>query len=1076
MDIKSFLLKESCNRTDEIPIRNFLLEDAEFHLNQEFEIRPLIKEASAKKEMLSDGMFHLAFLDKEAMPLMPGVSNFAYASNIEFEDFPFDDHKKIASIQNAVKEKFVPLLIHRIKTAKGQFVQVDLREVMGKKDDPISPFYIRLKFKKHLLPSSSAPAIRSDMAELSPELVKIIDELDETSIGILPYYNKTEQNKKEAIDQLANEMQWNVAKSQSFYPNHLKDFWAQMQDRIVKGGKDWPKLFGQISRREYSRSIIRKAEEVDQMRSTFELLWAIHYAENPPNKPGIEKFSLFDSSPQVMEEKREKLLQFLLQEYKDKAAKIQQSPVAQNDKIDYQSLAYRKAKESFERIWRVFSLNPETRDISKMKLRGGAPPPYDKLTQNDLRSMIKFLKIPELRFHAMPRKFPNGIDMDHIYPPVEYDRDAGEFDLDYKSGNFGLVECKRNLDAVIDILETYGPQFSKIYEEIMSETMLPPDVRKLMSSHTGADNLLFMFDELQNLQVVHDATKQLEQSPVADTYYGLYPIIDQIKSQYGDRIASWIIDYLDVKFANKDKKKIQAQEKHLQAKNPDANIWAKSQSEALRYAEQLGKINSDHGGDVEAFAAQLLKTQPIGNKANRNVLTYAPMLYRVLITQGYHAAKIFDLVNYLILKHTEDPVFGVRGRNYSTGGVSGEVLLGIEYASNVPLRKIHHGEELNVQMLQMQGKDPFGSSPEQLRQSPYAPHAEEEALVMPSEKPVSPEIESTYAGDRPVKLLPAITYTVLQTSKAEKGMLRSTRYKKKELEVGEEGLGSEMQETGYIGKNRFDTLEEALTKLENLYAGAKDLLGDRFELINQRMDLATKRIRQAIETAIELRDAEIKATTGLDIKSETGQSLEQSLTNLNKDIVETQDKIMEVSEDYFDKVESAEEFSTGLAGMPTYTDDFLTAHYGSLLSQGDKFVKALVLRLVEMKKFNALDYMVKNKIPAAWIKQEYLNSCNEKLVISQQCINEFIDYLEYYIKSQEIKQKEIEEKGYFTEEKMSPEKEKSPFFVPLKEPKEEKQESVIDRLVKVADRFDKNGQTVLANKVDLLLEKIKKDD
>ena len=1060
-------------------IHDFLLKEACYRIDKKFEIDNFF---------LNDSVAHLASVQKKAFPINRGASQFSYASNIEYKSFPYDDKKRISDIKKNIAEKFTPLLVQRFKTSQG-IASIDLRDIMGDPGDPKSPFYIRLQFKKHLLPPESEEAILTEAENIDPILKEFIEFLSDSDLDIncLPYYHRDPErsgqvNKKSGLIALTEKMLSSFSGNPNQFP--IEDYWQDL-DQSLQEAK-WPKLVGQQDMLRYTRAAMRTSDEIDQMRKKKDLLWAIHYAENPPVKlyeqvGPTPVYRIWDASPQVMEEKKAELKDFLINEWKEKALTISQGEKAQNDDVDYASLAQRKALESLERIWEVFSIDPSKRNISTGKIlakRGLIGPPYDKLSKNDLRSVLKFLKVPFLRFHAKPRLYPNGFDLNTIYPPLEYDSEQGIYNLDFANTNLGFKDMKSNSDSILEISDKHEEFINDLFVNLNLNQHIPDDIRDFLKTHTGADNLLFLVRDLPKMAQPQSVSALLNESKTSSIYQKLHKLISGtgmgkgIADSFGDTIASWIVQYLDAKYAKKDKKKLKEKEQFFESSNPGKDFWQKDKEEIWAYAQKLSELYQKNP-EMAALSAQMLVQQPVGDEANQKVFENAEQIYNLYKSgNGHKFAKIMDLIHYLVLKHTDDPVYRVKGKNYSSGAVSGEILLGIEYATRVNKKDIF-GEE---QELAEAVEDPaMGTSPEMLGKSPYAVHLTEEA---PTVVPKKPQKDHTYSGHKFVKLIPNISYTVLQTSKKAGGMLRSTQYKQKEMELGEKGLGGEKQETGYISSNVFDTLEEAVDKLTDLYSGAKDFLGDQLEMITQRMDLATKRIRESIETAIQIYQPQIEQQTGVKIKSETGQDIEESLGELKEEIVSLEESTIENMTGKEIEKEEVEEETKIPSTMPSvfynlalrfnketglwehsdkaqkiaeelmYHDD---GHHAATQLLDEGYTGDYLALLVEK-----LNLTIPALIDAVW--DDYLPDLKDFLEVYKPV--SFQNFLETYETPKEtvIPSPEINET---IEEDMTKNKDEI-----------NKQSSLLDRLIKIANNFDRKGQIDLVNKIDLLIAKL----
>lgn len=788
-EIKDILLKEASERiyiTKELDIKNALLNDAIMHI------------ASAET--------HIASVDKSAMAAQMGSSYYRLASNVEVTEFPEEEHSKIKQIKKEIMDNFAPLLIQRIKS-QGKWVKVDLSELLGGD----TPFYIRLQFKKHILPMENKEQIVNELEGLAPEFSQLVETLEEMDLAPVPYYNiQCEKSYKDPAVQLTQKMLSELAAPVSTgwtgnfvtqQPN-LKGYWERMnQEMSDPDPKKFPPLYRTIGASTYSTALRWPAEKIDQIPDMNTLLQGVYFAETNENN------SLYSASPQDQKEKKAQWEAFVFSQILPSGEK--QSP---QDEDKAKILARQKAQVVAERVWKVFGeVPPEKRDIKASVGRGKLEAPYNQFHQNDIRMLLKFLKVPQIRFTSTPRARPNGLDMGHIYPPVNFNAESNTYGLDYIRGNCGLKQLKLNLPKFMSLATNARKQINDIYERLAAQKDHP-----VMQSHTGADNFLFMLQNLPNMQMTTF-------SPDYD---------DKIKKQYGSAAPS-ILNFVRGMLGS-----LKATKKDADVLNQGPNLFAEL-------------------------------VNPTGNG----------------VCFGYQIAKILDVLQYTILKNLPDPVYKVRGRNYATGGISGELMLAVEYAYGVvPNTDIAGGNQESIRALEQAPRPMSGVSPDMVRKTHHYQRFEgTEQFPQMEKKPV-------YVEQGDAKLAPQIAYIVTHKTG---------------------GTHSRPQK----GKN-FETLEAAMAYMQGLYPqaeGAMETLQQKLYLISLRMDLATKEIRSIVEEAIKLKQAEINEVLGTGIMSETGQDIDESLADLGKEVSSIKEEVQEYDPNYV--VEEGHPHHQSVAGL-----------------------------------------------------------------------------------------------------------------------------------------------------------------
>lgn len=496
-NIKDILFKEACTRV-EPDIKETLLKEACTRM-ESFDIQPLIKEAEAKEAILSDGLMHIAYLDKESMGAYGGCTRYRAAVNLTVDECPMEDHKRLQEIKANIAENFAPLLIQRLKVGN-ETVMIDLT-----KDLKIDPNYLRLVFTKHLLPIESADAIKGELEKYAPGFSQLAQTLDNAGCPALPYYSKkcTEGGPGSVqqtgfypmIKEWAAKMnaQLMSAQGQNDYLKQnpaLKAFWQRFLFDLDKTPNSFPPVFQRLA----SESIKYPIEKLWDVNSRDELLWAVHHTENDSNK------TMF--SPYEVESKNKK------GEWTKFVSNHFQPKIDSEEDPKRKALLIKKQSSVIEKVWKIFGETPpQNRNLNtliKSQKKRSYPKDieeYKQLTQEELKLLLEFLKAPELRFHAQPIKRPNGFDMPHIYPPILFQKGAKQgFNLDPEQGNMGLKFMSAHMDILAGqnaILEKQAQVIDQVYTALAKNV---PD-HPVMSSHTSADNLLFFLQSLQQSEM-----------------------------------------------------------------------------------------------------------------------------------------------------------------------------------------------------------------------------------------------------------------------------------------------------------------------------------------------------------------------------------------------------------------------------------------------------------------------------------------------------------------------------------------------------------------------------------------------
>jgi len=986
--IKDFLFNESMTRTggDVKEIKKILLKEALSQL--ESPARTL--EDIIKENILLDNILHLASI-KEGMAALTGSSYYQGASNISVQEFPYEEHKRIQGIKKKVSEKFAPLLLQRFRTQK-KWTKIDLSEL------GIEPFYIRLAFRKHLLPQENKDQILNELESLAPGLSELTKDFDAKDIPVLPYFNQhCKQGGPGKKNAKATSKYFEAAKSwatgvQSMMqapvptaagqPNflaqnpRLKEYWDRMVATMEKD-KNFLPFYEVLWRSTYENAVRVPVEQMGDVKERSSLLWATHYVENN------EKQTLYRESMEDSDNVKKAWEDFVSGQIEAEMKEKYGDEPDDKIKVLYQN----KAKQMTDKIWNIFGvippyvrnmnmkLNPENVALlneylskldesiqpgvaGKLNSPGATLPPYDRLTLDDLKMLLTFLKassneLPgDIRFNASPIKWPNGIDFEHIYPPVSFA--GGEYELDVDRGNMGTNYLRHH---GLKLLASDGPLTGKADQIDQIYAALAGSDHKVMASHTSADNLLLF---LQSLSEKGD----WELSSNIST-----PQISQIKHNYG----------------------------------------------------------------VEADAILKFMSNLQGSKTtqlNEQMMTYGPALYKRMtdlgddgVARGYKLAKILDIIHHTILKNLPDAIYGVSGRNYSTGGVSGELMLAVKYAYSVePMTDIAGGKKENYDALKaIEETMPPGGRAEQVRKTHhYEKIPEGETLTMAPEKtPMTPQ------GD--ARIVPELSYFVGQKTGK---ILRPTK-----------------------GSQIYNTLEEALSFIISKYPQCEDFINEKLNLLGLRMDYATQQIRDAVYQAINLAQAQINQETG-GLMGESGQTIEQEKAQLDQEMESTKSILKKEDKNYAKYMAEEPEAEETLLDMGAMEDEYLMEQIG----QKNQIAKAVVEVLLNSNRYDLL---------AKLYKTQYVGKKIEDTLATGMSIDQFFQWVEspefpYY-------------PGTATPEQLdelSPGEAVPPpgFNIGGKE------SSTVSRLVKLANYFDKKGHTKIANKIDLLIAKLGEEE
>jgi len=596
-NIKDILFKEACQRT-EPDIKEILLKEA-CTKTESFDIQPMIKEAEAKEAILSDGLLHIAYLDKESMGAYGGCTRYRAAVNLTVDECPIEDHKRLQLIKENIAENFAPLLIQRLNTESGMII-IDLT-----KDLKIDPNYLRLVFTKHLLPIDSADTVKDELDQMAPGFSKLVDMLDNIGCPALPYYSKkcveggpgASQQKmyypkiKEWAEKINSQLMAAQGQNDFLKQNpSLKAYWQRFLFDLEKMPDTFPPVFQRLA----SGAIKYPMSKLWDVNSRDELLWAVHHTEED-NYNGM-----YSPNEKESQNKKEEWTKFVTNYFKPK--------IDAEEDIKRKAILIKKQSSVIEKVWNIFGTIPQSQrnlsDLIKAQSKRSYPKDvemYKQLTQEELKLLLTFLKAPELRFHAQPIKRPNGFDMPHIYPPMLYGK--GAFTLDPEQGNMGLKFMSAHMDVLAgqaSILEKQSELIDSIYSEMQKNASDHP----IMKSHTSADNLLFFMQSLQ-------------QNGMPSTLSEYPDFVAQIKQTYGpqaDQVLKFVGNLLG------------------RVRGPDI------QNNILQYGPKLHNLTTKQGADGAMLGYKLGK---ILDMLDYVVLKYLPeeefAIYKVKDRNYSHA-------------------------------------------------------------------------------------------------------------------------------------------------------------------------------------------------------------------------------------------------------------------------------------------------------------------------------------------------------------------------------------------------------------------------------------------------------
>lgn len=786
---------------------------------------------------------------------------------------------------------FKPQMMQVVSTSTGtQELIIDLKN---------SPFYLRMKFTKSIIPPGGEDYANARLADINqglPALVKHIDQL--AHLGDLPYYAKVEKNDRTAFIDMAKSMyEWYSAQGHN---ERLAKYWYGVLQNASSNQKQWNAPWKVLEKVGYANSVRVPIDEIYSIRDKIQLLRALYYAENAPTSEGVYKVNMAA------------LIEKLKKEYANKAHTKDEYSIFQNkspEKVQevYQSLAV----PTIEKLTAIFSKPYAMRTKEEI----------DSLTQTDLRYALLSMynvktsqPLSELRYHAKPRAYPNGLDQQYIYPPMVYK--DGAYQLDHDNGNLGYKEIKNRLYDLYHLFLTQGNNIETIYEQIEAEH---PD-HPIMKNHTSGDNVAMMIQKIKNMS-------------------------------------------------------------------------------------------------TEQFQELLKSKAPKGTKKDEAVMSYGNSMKNMIEKYGFQYAKLMDLINYEMIKAFPDDRLGVHGSNRSNAGISGEIMIAVQYAYNARLEDIAHYDEENKQILDSVINKQIAQY-EMIRKSIKAPHIHDPNVQLPtSGKKITPKIEGKVA-----KLIPQLRYIVGQKS-SKTGPMRGSTYK-----VHQE-TGKNIYEPLY----QTTTFEAAISKLENLYPQVFDMLADDIEILKLRLDVAEMKIKEAIQEAIDIKNAQAGGEI-ITLTDATGMPVMEQ----EQQIVEKEIAISDAMPEYSESSETVEETS------------------------------------VE----DAKQELQQQQIPEAPVFQEQVNDD-----LAQEIIDAIAPYAEnpWMIYEFPAKTVELLWKQHFEspqqfvaalEQLKGNPAQQNPTDNP--NPQDKLSSKTLETLIRVADSMDKKGKSDLANKIDLFIAKVAK--
>ena len=420
-------------------------------------------------------------------------------------------------------------------------------------------------FKENIerLASFGEDKVHAELNRLSPGLGEFFDRLD---VPVLSYHSTLQKSSQSDLYDLANKIlaklahQVKTVAGQKNFPSHsknLKDYWQKMASDLQ--GSDWPRLSYTTEARSYDSALSFPANRWKEM-SVAQLLWAVWFCEKNENKK-LDKFEWFDFVNEM----------------------VGKHPAA-------------------DRVWKIFGKIPlDKRDMDGgLNQRNVIKQPYDQLDKIDLYLLLRHWN-PEwnkarLRFKASPRFFPNGHDLPHIYPPLLWN--DGKYGLDFTHGNLGLRHCRRNIGKIIkqDFLQQ-ADLINRIYEQLLENH---PD-HPIVKSHTSADNLLFLLQDLPN--VSHNQLAELGKEIGSEA-------VRRIKSEHG-QFANPMLAFI------------------RRLLKCDLSVKRSDQENVVENADELYLLLTHQNGD--------------------SIL-------------GYQIAKLMDLIKFVLIRHQARDVYPQKGK------------------------------------------------------------------------------------------------------------------------------------------------------------------------------------------------------------------------------------------------------------------------------------------------------------------------------------------------------------------------------------------------------------------------------
>src|SRR3990167_1029360 len=286
--IKKILLAEATDRVNTSAVKEMLHKEASQRMDE------VKTQDEVKKELLREAIMNLEFIEKEAMDkegmaFYTGSSWYNAAKNLEVREFPSEEHDKIQAIRNRINEDFAPMLVQKIKTQgakKKKCIQIDLQKELG-----AEPFYIRLEFKKHLLPNENKDDILDELNKLSPAMNDLVEQLETTDVMPLPYYNRkcdkggpTPGIYREQALNMVSDLTGRMAQGGQFISQNpqLKKYWDTMGYQMQ--GENWPPFYRNLAAVSYSSAVRVPKERAADVKDPRSYMWAIHWVETQDHK------------------------------------------------------------------------------------------------------------------------------------------------------------------------------------------------------------------------------------------------------------------------------------------------------------------------------------------------------------------------------------------------------------------------------------------------------------------------------------------------------------------------------------------------------------------------------------------------------------------------------------------------------------------------------------------------------------------------------------------------------------------------------------------------------------------------